>query len=97
MHFPRRTITFLPSGLPFLSLRTGGAATYKLKIMAEINIERKKSSGWGWLLLLLLLALIGWAAYKFFYQDKSQYEQNKSLEKAPVGMMLTEEEPIYRA
>jgi flagellar basal body-associated protein FliL len=65
--------------------------------MAEINIERKKRSGWGWLLVLILLALIGWAVYKFFFQDRSQYEQDKSLEKSPVGMLFTEEEPIYRA
>ena len=63
--------------------------------MAEINIERKKNSGWGWLLLLILLALIGWAVYKFFFQDSTKYEQDKSLEKAPVGLVM--EEPIYRA
>lgn len=64
--------------------------------MAEINIERKKNSGWGWILLLILLALIGWAVYKFFFQDTTTYEQDKNLEKAPVGMLLTHEEPIYR-
>ena len=64
--------------------------------MAEINIERKKSSGWKWLLLLVLLALIGWAVYRFFFQDTTHYEENKSLEQAPVGMLLTHEEPIYR-
>ncbi|HSI89464.1 MAG TPA: hypothetical protein VK927_00035 [Adhaeribacter sp.] len=64
--------------------------------MAEINIERKKRSGWGWLLLLVLLALIGWAVYKFFFQDTSQYEQDKNLERAPVGMLLVQAEPIYR-
>lgn len=65
--------------------------------MAEINIERKKRSGWGWLLLLILLALIGWAVYKFFFQDTTHYEQNKTLEQAPVGMLFVQEEPIYRA
>ena len=65
--------------------------------MAEINIERKKNSGWGWLLLLILLALIGWAVYRFFFQDTTQYEQDKNLEKAPVGMLITQAEPIYRA
>jgi len=64
--------------------------------MAEINIERKKNSGWGWLLLLVLLALIGWAVYRFFFQDTTHYEDKKNLEKAPVGMLLTHEEPIYR-
>lgn len=64
--------------------------------MAEINIERKKNSGWGWLLLLILLALIGWAVYKFFFQDTTQYEQDKNLESAPVGMVITQAEPIYR-
>ena len=64
--------------------------------MAEINIERKTRSGWGWILLLILLALIGWAVYKFFFQDTTQYEQDKNLEQAPVGMLLTQTEPIYR-
>jgi predicted negative regulator of RcsB-dependent stress response len=64
--------------------------------MAEINIERKKRFGWGWLLLLVLLGLIGWAGYKFFYQDASRYEKEKSLEPAPVGMLFVQEEPIYR-
>ena len=64
--------------------------------MAEINIERKKRSGWGWFLLLVLLALIGWAAYKFFYQDRSQYEKKTTPEPAPVGMLMNQEEPIYR-
>jgi len=46
--------------------------------------------------LLILLALIGWAVYRFFFQDSTQYEKDKNLEKAPVGMLLSHEEPIYR-
>ncbi len=64
--------------------------------MAEINIERKKRSGWGWILLLVLLALIGWAVYKFFYKDASFYEKEKAPEPSPVGMLFVEAEPIYR-
>jgi flagellar basal body-associated protein FliL len=78
-------------------MQTCGTAPIQNKTMAEINIERKKRSGWGWILLLILLALIGWAVYKFFFQDSSRYEQDKSLEKAPVGMLFRQEEPIYRA
>lgn len=65
--------------------------------MAEINVERKKRSGWGILLALILLALLGWAIYAFFLRDTTHYEQNKTLEQEPVGMMLNEEEPIYLA
>ena len=44
--------------------------------MAEINVERKKKSGWMWLIVLLVLAIIGYALYKYLNEENNTAEYN---------------------
>ncbi|QHL87816.1 hypothetical protein GU926_10400 [Nibribacter ruber] len=52
--------------------------------MAEINVERKKRSGWMWLIILLVLAIIGYALYKYLNEENNTAEYNG----APTSFVL---------
>lgn len=49
--------------------------------MADINIERKRSSVWPWVIGLIVLAALIWALTQLFDRDEPQ------LEPAAVGMV----------
>ncbi|GAA4311134.1 hypothetical protein [Nibribacter koreensis] len=44
--------------------------------MAEINVERKKRSGWLWIIVLLVLAIVGYALYRYLNEDNNTAEYN---------------------
>ncbi|AMM50595.1 hypothetical protein TH61_04575 [Rufibacter sp. DG15C] len=44
--------------------------------MAEINVERKKRSGWLWIIVLVVLAIIGYALYRYLNEDNNTAEYN---------------------
>jgi hypothetical protein len=55
--------------------------------MADINIDRKRTSVWPWILGLIVLALLIWALYELFDRDDDLPETVGSLTQ-PVPAQL---------
>jgi hypothetical protein len=55
--------------------------------MADINIDRKRTSVWPWILGLIVLALLIWALYELF-DRKDDVPETVGLLSQPVPVLV---------